>query len=74
MRRAAADDEGLERGVYRARWTLEGCPVLYAVDEQREKVGEIIVRPDVSEEGAYRQLWRLLDEQDPPRPRLELVR
>ena len=63
----------LPRGVYRAPYRIDGCPVLYAVTSAGERFKKIIVlREGVSEERAVRWFEELLDRVD-PRPQLQLV-
>lgn len=63
------------RGVLRARWTIDGYPVLYALKANGDRLKKIVVlREGVSEERAYRWLNELLDRLDPPRPQLHLVK
>ena len=63
----------LPRGVYRAPYSIDGFPVLYAVTSQGERLKKIIVlRAGVSEERAVAWFEELLDRVDPPRPALRL--
>ena len=66
-------DHQLPRGVYRAPYRIDGCPVLYAVTSAGERLKKIVVlRPGVSEERAVRWFEEILDRVD-PRPQLRLV-
>jgi hypothetical protein len=67
-----AEIERLDRGVYKARWTIDGYPVLYAVRSNGDRLPSLIVlRWGVSESDAWHRLRRRLDRKDPVGPRLE---
>ncbi len=66
-----AEAERLERGVYKARWTIDGRPVLFAVRSNGDRLPSLVVlRDGVSESDAWHRLRRRLDRDDPVGPRL----
>lgn len=57
----------MRRGVYKARWTLNGNRVLYAIKSNGDRHKVIVeLRPGVSEPRAWVWLAKLLDRIDPP--------
>ena len=64
----------LPRGIYRAPYLIDGCPVLLAVTSRGERLKRVVVlRAGVSESRATEWLETVLDRLDPPRPALRLV-
>lgn len=60
-----------ERGVYFARHTRNGLRVMYAVNRFGDRIRQIVLRPETTEEDAAAYLWTYLNHHD---PRLSLVR
>jgi hypothetical protein len=56
----------LGRGVFRAPYRIDGCPVLIAVDSAGERRRELSVRPGSSIVQAAAALRLELDAADPP--------
>jgi hypothetical protein len=61
------------RGVYWARHTKRGRPVLYAVSSTGDVVKHLVLRHDRFADAAIEYLWTHLERTDPPR-KLELVK
>lgn len=65
--RQGAQRELLERGVYKARWLIDGCAALYAVTSAHNRLpGIIVLRDGISERVARHRLRKRLDAADPP--------
>lgn len=63
-----------QRGVYWARYTKNGRPILYAVDSKGDVVRRLVIQDDSTRraEAAIEHLWNYLDVVD-PKPQLHLV-
>jgi hypothetical protein len=65
----------LERGVYRAPFrSPAGRPILLAVTSTGIRIRSVALRESADEAQAIRWLEEFLDEVDPPRPKLTLVK
>lgn len=74
MQRRAAQAVVEVRGVYWAPYTKNGRPVLYAIKSDGDELRpRLVLQPNTPPDLAVEYLWRLLDQQDPPRPTLKLV-
>ena len=67
-----APSDIVPRGVYRARYTVGGRPVFFAVTSRGERYRQVVMRRGASEDDVVAWLWGELDKADPV-PRLELV-
>lgn len=78
MSSRAIATERAARGVYWARYTRKGKPILYAVDSKGDLVRSLVVSadatyPGINEDIACEWLWGYLERVD-PRPQLTLMR
>jgi hypothetical protein len=64
---------GEPRGVYEYDHTIDGCPAYYAVKENGDRLEKIVVVRHGRVAEAVAWLWRKLDAEDPPGPKLRLV-
>jgi hypothetical protein len=77
MKAAIASPAAIEeRGVYWAPYKKRGCPVLFAVKRNGERLSPVLlVQPDTNPDDAIDWLWKKLEREDPdPRQLLKLVR
>jgi hypothetical protein len=63
-----------ERGVYFLPWKgIHGERYLAAVDRQGRRIVEATVFPGVDSRPVERMLWDVLDREDPPPPRIQIL-
>ena len=76
MKSTDTDVAVLPRGVYRARYRVEGRSVFVVIRANGDRLKQVIAPPGVSEPRLIEWLWDQLDRADPveqPRPALRLV-
>lgn len=74
MHSTDTDVSDLPRGVYKARYRVNGRAVFVVVKADGERLKSVIAPPGASEEHLLEWLWQQLDRVDPIRPTLRLVR
>lgn len=73
MEHPAGEIELAPRGVYWARYTKNGKPIVYAVNSSGDVVRRYVVQLPTRAELAVAALWEYLDVVD-PKPQLKLVK
>jgi hypothetical protein len=62
------------RGIHLAPYTTDGCPVLIAVTQRGDYLTSVVVRPGVRPKSLTRVLRQALNDYDPVKPTLRLVK